>query len=116
MRSDSGVLVVTLVTRPGDNMSFSCNMKYSYCSSEFDVSNGNPTQPKSYISSEPAMKRALNSNFDIGGQIRDRLNSYLSTGNIKDDKNKKKIEVILSGGTWDVMPFDYRKSVINELF
>lgn len=115
MRSDSGVLVVTLVTKPGDKTKFSCPYKCSYCPSETDH-DGNPTQPKSYISSEPAMKRALNSNFDIGGQIRDRLNSYLSTGNIRNDQNKKKIEVILSGGTWDVMPLDYRQSVINELF
>lgn len=116
MRSDSGVLVVTLVTRPGDRIKFSCSYKCSYCVIEVDAQNGNPTQPKSYISSEPAMKRALNSNFDIGGQIRDRLNTYLATGNIKDDQNKKKIEVILSGGTWDVMPFEYRQQVINELF
>jgi ELP3 family radical SAM enzyme/protein acetyltransferase len=93
-------------------------MKCSYCPSEFDASNGTPTQPKSYISSEPAMMRALNSNFDIGGQICDRLVSYLRTGNINnvETKNKKKIEVILSGGTWDVMPLEYRTHVINELF
>jgi ELP3 family radical SAM enzyme/protein acetyltransferase len=115
MRSDSGVLVVTLVTKPGDKTKFSCPYKCSYCPSETDH-DGNPTQPKSYISSEPAMRRALNSNFDIGGQIRDRINAYLSTGNIKNDQNKKKIEVILSGGTWDVMPFEYRQQVINELF
>lgn len=115
MRSDSGVLVVTVVTKPGANMKFSCTYRCSFCPSEYDKE-GNPTQPKSYISSEPAMRRALKSEFDIEGQVRDRLNSYLYTGNIKNDQNKKKIEVILSGGTWDVMPFDYRQQVINELF
>lgn len=114
-RSDSGVLVVTIVTKPSDKMSFSCSYKCSFCPSEYDQE-GKPTQPKSYISSEPAMKRALNSNFDIDGQIKDRLAAYLGTGNIKNDKNKKKIEVILSGGTWDVMPLEYREQVINELF
>jgi len=115
MRSDSGVLVVTIVTKPGDKIKFSCPYKCSYCPTETDQ-NGNPTQPKSYISSEPAMLRALASDFDINGQIRNRLESYLGTGNMKNDTNKKKIEVILSGGTWDVMPYEYREQVINELF
>lgn len=115
VRTDSGVNVVTIVTKPGDKIKFSCPYKCSYCPTETDH-DGNPTQPKSYISSEPAMRRALNSDFDICGQICDRLHSYLQTGNIKNDDNKKKIEVILSGGTWDVMPFEYRQHVINELF
>jgi len=114
-RSESGVLVVTIVTKPGDNIKFSCPEKCSYCPTETDLS-GNPTQPKSYISTEPAMMRALQSNFDIKGQINDRLKTYLNTGNLKFNQQKKKIEVILSGGTWDVMPKEYRDQVINELY
>jgi ELP3 family radical SAM enzyme/protein acetyltransferase len=114
-RSESGVLVVTIVTKPGDNIKFSCPEKCAYCPTETDIL-GNPTQPKSYISTEPAMMRALQSKFDIRGQINDRLKSYLNTGNIKENNKKKKIEVILSGGTWDVMPKIYRDQVINELY
>jgi len=114
-RSDSGVLVVTIVTKPGSSIIFSCPEKCAYCPTETDL-DGNPTQPKSYISTEPAMMRALQSNFDIRGQINDRLKSYLSTGNIVDNNYKKKIEVILSGGTWDVMPKAYREQVINEVY
>ena len=114
-RSESGVIVVTIVTKPGDNIKFSCPEKCAYCPTETNLE-GVPTQPKSYISTEPAMMRALNSNFSIKGQIEDRLKSYTRTGNIKNDTNKKKIEVILSGGTWDVMPKNYRDQVINELY
>jgi len=114
-RSESGVLVVTIVTKPGNNVKFSCPEKCAYCPTETDL-HGKPTQPKSYISTEPAMMRALHSNFDIKGQVNDRLKSYINTGNIKENKKKKKIEVILSGGTWDVMPKSYRDQVINELY
>jgi ELP3 family radical SAM enzyme/protein acetyltransferase len=114
-RSESGVLVVTIVTKPGENIKFSCPEKCAYCPTETDIY-GKPTQPKSYISTEPAMLRALQYDFSIKGQINDRLNAYLSTGNLKFNKKKKKIEVILSGGTWDVMPKIYRDQVINELY
>jgi len=115
MRSESGVIVYTLVTKPGDNIKFSCPEKCAYCPTETDR-NGNPTQPKSYISSEPAMMRATQNGFDIGDQIKDRTKSYFYTGNIKKDSKEKKIEVILSGGTWDVMPKVYRDQVINEIY
>ena len=114
-RSDSGVLVVTLVTKPGSNIKFSCPEKCVYCPTETDLQ-GNPTQPKSYISSEPAMRRALESNFDIMGQINNRIQAYINTGNLKLDGTKKKIEVILSGGTWDVMPLEYRTQTIGEIY
>ncbi len=114
-RSDSGVLVVTLVTKPGSNVNFSCPERCAYCPTETDLE-GNPTQPKSYISSEPAMRRALQHNFDIKDQILDRLKAYLNTGNAVLDGTKKKIEVILSGGTWDVMPLEYRSQTINEIY
>jgi len=114
-RSESGVNVVTIVTKPGNDIKFSCPEKCAYCPTETDLAE-KPTQPKSYISSEPAMLRALQSNFEIKGQINDRIKSYLYTGNIKNNKQKKKMEVILSGGTWDVMPKDYRDTVINQLY
>ena len=115
MRSESGVIVVTIVTKPGDDIKFSCPEKCAYCPTETDI-NGKPTQPKSYISSEPAMMRASRNNFNIRDQIIDRVKSYMYTGNIKNDKTKKKIEVILSGGTWDVMPRLYRDQVINNIY
>jgi histone acetyltransferase (RNA polymerase elongator complex component) len=116
-RSRSGVLVSTVVLRPDV---FSCPKKCAYCPTETDL-NGNPTQPKSYLSSEPAMLRALQYNFDVRGQIWDRIKAYIKTGNIRESDtvnttHSYKLEIILSGGTWESYPYDYRKKVMVELY
>ena len=115
MRSESGVLVVTVVVKPGKDIKFSCPEKCAYCPTETDLE-GNPTQPKSYISTEPAMLRALRSQFDMKEQVFDRLTAYYNMGNLELNNCKKKIEVIISGGTWDVLPREYRHNVIKELY
>jgi len=114
MRSRSGVLVSTIVLKPSV---FSCPKKCSYCPTETDL-NGNPTQPKSYLSSEPAMLRALEYDFDVKGQIYDRINCYIKQGNIQslDSSFSYKMEIILSGGTWESYPYDYRNKVMNEIY
>lgn len=116
MRSRSGVLVVTIVLKPDK---FSCPKNCSYCPTETDL-NGNPTQPKSYLSSEPAMLRALQYNFDVKGQLHDRIRSYIKTGNILTNeiskKHSYKLEVIVSGGTWESYNYEYRQSVMNEIY
>ena len=118
MRSESGVLVVTNVLHPKpDGTEFSCPKKCSYCPTETDLL-GNPTQPKSYLSSEPAMLRALQYNFDMKGQMYDRIRAYIKQGNINMSilGGSIKLEVILSGGTWESYSLDYRDRVINELY
>jgi len=60
-RSRSGVLVSTVVLRPDV---FSCPKKCSYCPTETDL-NGRPTQPKSYLSSEPAGNNFIRRNMGI---------------------------------------------------
>lgn len=114
MRSNSGVLVVTIVLSPHK---FSCKYDCHYCPSETDL-NGVPTQPRSYLSSEPAMLRALASDFDVKGQFQNRIKAYRATGNIGlgATSSSSKIEVILSGGTWESYPIEYREQVILELF
>lgn len=123
MRSRSGVLVSTVVLKPDK---FSCPKKCSYCPTETDLS-GNPTQPKSYLSTEPAMLRAIAHNFDVKGQIHDRIKTYIRTGNITEQKNNVnacstinansyKLEIILSGGTWESYSYDYRNQVMNEIY
>ena len=67
MRSQSGVLVVTITLSPNK---FSCKYDCSYCPQETDRQ-GNHTQPRSYMSSEPAMRRALRHKFDVRGQFWD---------------------------------------------
>jgi histone acetyltransferase (RNA polymerase elongator complex component) len=132
-RSRSGVLVSTVVLKPSE---FSCPKKCSYCPTETDLE-GKPTQPKSYLSSEPAMLRAIQYNFDVKGQIWDRINAYISTGNVifsvdsqKDNiaplglnqsnnfesDSSVKMEIILSGGTWESYPLIYRNQVIHEIY
>lgn len=113
MRSNSGVLVVTIVLAPNK---FSCKYDCSYCPQETDM-DGNPTQPRSYLSNEPAMLRALESNFDVKGQFNSRIGSYKMTGNITENSGQSsKIEVIFSGGTWESYPLEYREQVIRELY
>lgn len=116
-RSRSGVLVSTVVLRPDV---FSCPKKCAYCPTETDL-DGTPTQPKSYLSSEPAMLRALQYNFDVRGQIWDRIRAYIKTGNIRESdinhsSHSYKLEIILSGGTWESYPYNYRNTVMTELY
>jgi len=118
MRSESGVLVVTNVLSPKPfGTEFSCPEKCAYCPTETDLE-GVPTQPKSYLSSEPAMLRALMSKFDMKGQMHDRINCYIKQGNINVtiDEGSAKLEIILSGGTWESYGYDYRNKVMTELY
>jgi ELP3 family radical SAM enzyme/protein acetyltransferase len=113
VRSHSGVLVVTITLSPHV---FSCRYNCSYCPMETDLT-GKPTQPRSYLSNEPAMLRALQHNFEVKGQFHDRIRAYYHTGNINSsDENSKKMEVILSGGTWESYPKEYREQVMLELY
>ena len=113
MRSNSGVLVVTIVLAPDK---FSCKYNCSYCPQETDT-NGNLTQPRSYLSNEPAMRRALEFDFDLRGQFQNRIDAYKHTGNISENSSESsKIEVIFSGGTWESYPIEYREQVMLELY
>jgi ELP3 family radical SAM enzyme/protein acetyltransferase len=111
-RSRSGVLVSTIVLRPDV---FSCPKKCSYCPTETNLK-GTLTQPKSYLSSEPAMLRAIDENFDVRGQLCNRIKAYIETGNIQVNSGSCKMEIILSGGTWESYPYNYRKLVMNEIY
>ena len=118
-RTDSGVLVVTITLSPHK---FSCKYNCYYCPQETDL-NGVHTQPRSYLSTEPAMLRALTTrsdmnsyDFDVRNQFLNRIQAYKYNGIIGESKSCKKIEVILSGGTWESYPLEYRDQVINELY
>lgn len=111
VRSSSGVLVSTIVLAPSK---FSCPFNCYYCPTETNL-NGEFTQPKSYLSSEPAMLRATQYNFDVRGQIWNRIDTYIKTGNTTKDAINK-MEIIVSGGTWESYPKDYRESVIRDIY
>jgi len=119
MRANSGVLVVTLVLSPHK---FSCKYDCSYCPQETDLK-GVPTQPRSYLSSEPAMLRAIGTrssedsyDFDIRNQFENRIQAYEHMGSIQKLGGSHKMEVILSGGTWESYPLEYREQVIREIY
>ncbi|KAF8822115.1 elongator complex protein ELP3 [Cardiosporidium cionae] len=85
VRSNSGVLVITVLTSPGQ---FSCPKDCHYCPNE-------PGQPRSYLSTEPAVLRANQNDWDPVRQFNDRATSLQKNGHVVD-----KIEILVLGGTW----------------
>jgi len=68
-------------------------------------------QPRSYLSTEPAVLRANRNHFDPILQIYDRSDALTSCGHEVD-----KIEVIVLGGTWDHYPYNYREKFIKDIY
>jgi len=68
-------------------------------------------QPRSYLSTEPAVLRANRNKFDPILQIYDRFKALDNCGHEVD-----KIEVIVLGGTWDHYPYDYRENFIKDIY
>ena len=68
-------------------------------------------QPRSYISSEPAVLRANRNQFDCCKQMWDRAVTLQNMGHPVD-----KVEVIILGGTWDHYPLEYREEFIRDIY
>jgi ELP3 family radical SAM enzyme/protein acetyltransferase len=100
-RSWSGVLVVTVVMRPDK---FSCPNDCHMCPKE-------PGQPRSYLSTEPAVARANKNEFDAVKQFDSRMNMLHNNGHTLD-----KIEIIVLGGTFSSYPRDYQEEFVRDLF
>ncbi|KAL1508539.1 hypothetical protein AB1Y20_004638 [Prymnesium parvum] len=108
-KSQSGVLVITVLTSPypsvnGVVQKFSCAWDCHYCPSE-------PSQPKSYLHEEPAVKRANENNFDAVLQLTDRAATLAMNGHPVD-----KIECLVLGGTWASYPHAYQEEFCRDLF
>lgn len=99
IRTQSGVAVVAVLTKP-----YPCPGKCIYCPSEKDM-------PKSYLSNEPAVMRAIDSQFDPYRQVQNRLRSLELNGHQTD-----KIELIVMGGTFSFLPKAYQKKFITRCF
>lgn len=99
VRSNSGVAVISLLTKPHD-----CPGECIYCPNEEEM-------PKSYLSKEPAAARALANNFDPYMQMKNRMRALVVNGHPVD-----KLEVIVIGGTWSSYNKDYQKEFISEIF
>lgn len=98
-RSNSGVTVVTVLTKP-----YPCPGNCIYCPSE-------PNMPKSYIASEPGAQRALTNKFDPYAQVFNRLVALKKIGH-----NIEKVELIILGGTWSSYVEHYQLSFIHECY
>ena len=99
IRTQSGVAVVAVLTK-----SYPCPGKCIYCPTEKDM-------PKSYLSNEPAVMRAIDARFDPYRQVQNRLRSLELNGHKTD-----KIELIVMGGTFSFLPKAYQKKFITRCF
>ena len=98
-RTSSGVATVTLITRPQ-----TCSGSCVFCPNDIRM-------PKSYLSDEPACRRAERNFFDPYLQMASRLHTLEQMGHVTD-----KVEVIILGGTWCDYPQSYQTWFVCELF
>ena len=123
MRSQSGVLVVTVFThafpeytdsKTGERKKqmFSCKHNCYYCPSEpAREENGWIAQPRSYLAEEPGVARACSVNYDCVAQVNVRISQYLRMGHTID-----KLEVLVLGGTFSEYPNEYQIEFVRDIY
>lgn len=99
VRTLSGVAPVAVLTRP-----YPCPGECAYCPEEAEV-------PKSYLSNEPAVMRAIRNQYNPYTQVQLRLKALEDNGHLP-----TKIELIVIGGSWSVLPDKYKYWYIKECF
>ncbi len=99
IRTLSGVAPIAVLTKP-----YPCPGKCAYCPNEAQM-------PKSYLSNEPAVMRAILNKFNPYAQVQMRLRALANNGHPID-----KLELIVMGGTWSFLPETYRYWYIKECF
>ncbi|MCK5475087.1 MAG: tRNA uridine(34) 5-carboxymethylaminomethyl modification radical SAM/GNAT enzyme Elp3 [Candidatus Pacebacteria bacterium] len=99
IRSSSGVAIIAVLTKP-----YPCPGTCKFCPNEKGI-------PKSYLSNEPAVMRAVLTDFHPYKQVQARLRSLKATGHKTD-----KIELIVMGGTFSYLPKQYQTWFIKECF
>lgn len=99
VRTISGVAPIAVLTKP-----YPCPGKCAYCPTEKNM-------PKSYLSNEPAVMRAITFNFDPKQQVSGRIKVLKMNGHPTD-----KLELIVIGGTWSALPDRYQKWFIQKCF
>ena len=97
IRSQSGIATVTVITEP-----YACPGRCVYCPTEAHA-------PKSYLTNEPAVMRAVRNDYDPYRQVVSRLEALDDTGHPTD-----KIELIIKGGTWSFYPEPYQRQFIQR--
>ncbi|MCX6732144.1 MAG: tRNA uridine(34) 5-carboxymethylaminomethyl modification radical SAM/GNAT enzyme Elp3 [Candidatus Roizmanbacteria bacterium] len=99
IRSISGIVPLTLFTK-----GVACPFNCVYCPSE-------PNMPKSYLSDEPAVMRAIRNKFEPFAQIESRLIMFTLSNHSID-----KVEIIIKGGTFSFLPRRYRTFFLKKIF
>lgn len=99
VRSQSGIASITVITKV-----YACPGTCIFCPSE-------PGMPKSYLSNEPAVMRAILNDFDPYRQTINRLRSLEKSGHHTD-----KIDVIVSGGTFSYYPKRYQGEFVRGIY
>lgn len=99
VRSLSGIVVVSLLTKP-----YACPGECLYCPTEKGA-------PKSYLVNEPAVARAVMCNYDPYLQVQSRLTALKNIGHPTD-----KINIRIIGGTWSYYPRQYQTWFIKEIY
>ncbi|MBI2453775.1 radical SAM protein [Candidatus Peregrinibacteria bacterium] len=97
IRTLSGVSPVAVLTKP-----LGCPGRCVFCPTEENV-------PKSYLSNEPAVMRAIINDYDPYQQVKRRIETLHDNGHPTD-----KIELIVMGGTWSSHPKPYQISYIRQ--
>ncbi|MFC1756506.1 elongator complex protein 3, partial [Patescibacteria group bacterium] len=99
IRTQSGVAIIAVLTKP-----YPCPGKCLYCPTEKGM-------PKSYLSNEPAVMRAIMNKFNPYSQVQSRIKALELNGH-----NVDKIELIVMGGTFSFFPKAYQNKFISECF
>ncbi len=97
IRTLSGVSPVAVILKP-----YFCPGKCVFCPTEENV-------PKSYLSNEPAIMRAILNDYSPYKQVKRRIEALETNGHPTD-----KIELIVMGGTWSVYPKTYQTYYIRN--
>ncbi len=99
VRSLSGVVNISVLTKP-----FPCPGECVFCPLQKDA-------PKSYLKNEPAVMRAILTEYSAKRQMKARINSLRETGH-----PTNKIELRIVGGTWSYYPKEYQEKFIKDCF
>lgn len=105
MRTQSGVAVIAVMSKPGRCPHGTCTMCPGGVGSVFgDV-------PQSYTGHEPATLRGLRNGYDAYLQVFNRLEQYHCLGH-----SPQKAEVIVMGGTFLAYSAPYKEAFIGDIY
>lgn len=99
IRTLSGIAPVAVLTKP-----YNCPGKCTFCPTEKEM-------PKSYLSNEPAVMRAVLNEFNPYKQVLNRIHSLSLTGH-----DTSKVELIIMGGTFNYFSPQYQTSFVKKCF